>query len=427
MTEPRLVLGRVQGRTLFPQKETLTDQQMNHHVHVVGPSGYGKTVLLTHVIKHQIQTGKGLLFMDLKADMETILHFSRIAADAGRANDLQIFSISNPELSWKYNPFQGDTANQLRDKIMAALDWSEPYYKHQSASFLLKLLIGLKRLSSQDEIKCTPLQVRECSTRGDEIAKCIRKLAKEEIHEARCLEEAYQFISTPEGQKSLSGLRTQLESLVLSDFGNLISGEGENQIDLFKSARDSKITLIFLDSRRYPSTAKTMAKFLLQDLKAASAKIDAEIPKEQRKPFAVIIDEFADIANEDFVGFLDRARSSKMMLTIAHQEFSDLKRVSPEFAARVMANTSTLYAFMQKLPESAELVSRMSGTKTVWKETVQSQGMGFFDLRTGNKSLREVEEFAVHPNVVKSLKVGECLSIKKYPRTKVNLVKVDRE
>lgn len=420
----KLTLGRVQGRTLFPQKETLTDAQMNHHVHVVGPSGYGKTVLLTHVIKHQIQTGKGLLFMDLKADMETILHFSRIAADAGRAEDLQIFSISNPELSWSYNPFQGDTANQLRDKIMSALDWSEPYYKHQSASFLLKLLIGLKRLSSRDEIKCTPALVRECSTRGDEIAKYIRKLAKEEIHEARCLEEAYQFISSPDGQKSLSGLRTQLESLVLSDFGKLISGEGENQIDLFKSARDSKITLIFLDSRRYPSTAKTMAKFLLQDLKAASAKIDAEIPKEQRKPFAVIIDEFADIANEDFVGFLDRARSSKMMLTIAHQEFSDLKRVSPEFAARVMANTSTLYAFMQKLPDSAALVANMIGTRSTWKETKKAERHWFFDVPTGDKSLREVEEYVVHPNVIRSLPVGTCISVKKYPRPQARIVEV---
>jgi hypothetical protein len=31
-----------------------------------------------------------------------------------------------------------------------------------------------------------------------------------------------------------------------------------------------------------------------------------------RKPLSVVIDEFADLAQEDFLGFLDRARSSCM-------------------------------------------------------------------------------------------------------------------
>ncbi len=40
-----------------------------------------------------------------------------------------------------------------------------------------------------------------------------------------------------------------------------------------------------------------------------------------------IIDEFADLADEEFVGFLDRARSSKMGVVVAHQEISDLNRI----------------------------------------------------------------------------------------------------
>ena len=53
---------------------------------------------------------------------------------------------------------------------------------------------------------------------------------------------------------------------------------------------------MFLDTRRYSETAKTVGKFILQDLKAVSAKIDAEIPNAERKPFTAIIDEFADFA-----------------------------------------------------------------------------------------------------------------------------------
>jgi type IV secretory pathway TraG/TraD family ATPase VirD4 len=141
----------------------------------------------------------------------------------------------------------------------------------------------------------------------------------------------------------------------------------------------------------------------------------------------VIIDEFADLAQEDFIGFLDRARSSKISIIVAHQEICDLQRISPEFAGRLMGNTSTLYAFLQKRPESAEMISKMGGTKKAWKETVQVNRTWLFEHQTGGKSLREVEEFCIHPNVIKSLGVGKCVVVKKYPKARAYLVKVDRE
>lgn len=89
-----------------------------------------------------------------------------------------------------------------------------------------------------------------------------------------------------------------------------------------------------------------------------------------------------------------------------------------------MGNTSTLYAFLQKRPESAEMISGMAGTRKAWKETVQSEKLFGFDIPTGSKSLREVEEFNIHPNAIKSLRVGKCVCIKKYPRARAYLVNV---
>lgn len=167
-----------------------------------------------------------------------------------------------------------------------------------------------------------------------------------------------------------------------------------------------------------------IGKFILQDLKAASARIDSELMHDVRKPFAVIIDEFADLAQEDFIGFLDRARSSKMAIVVAHQEICDLQGISPEFAGRLMGNTSTLYAFLQKRPESAEMIAGIAGTRKGWEETIQSEKLCLFDIPSGKKSLREVEEFQVHPNIIKSLPVGKCVSVKKYPKAKAYRVDV---
>lgn len=417
----RVVLGKVSG-SLW-RKEELTEGQLNHHVHVVGASGYGKTVFLSHIIKQRIEQGKGLLFIDLKGDIETIMKFSKFVADSDRIEDLQIFSLSDQKLSIPYNLIEDGTPTQLRDKIMLALNWSEEFYKNQSASFLLKLLIGLCYLRDRQSFRFHLGTVLEATNRPEFVEELSLRVPESERRVKSALEECFNFLNGADNFKSLQGLRTQIESLVLSDFGDMITSD-QPGINLYDTVSNGKIAFVFLDSRRYGETAKSVGRFILQDLKMVSAKVDAEVPKEHRQPFTVVVDEFADLAQEDFIGFLDRARSSKMSVIVAHQEICDLLRISPEFAGRLMGNTSTLYAFLQKRPESAEMISAMAGTRKAWKETVQSSKMLWFDVPTGNKSLREVEEFVIHPNVIKSLRVGKCVCVKKYPEARAYLVNV---
>jgi hypothetical protein len=390
----------------------------------VGASGFGKTVFLSHIIEQRIQQGKGLLFIDLKADMDTVLKFTNYVAQADRIDDLRIFSLTEKDMSLPYNLVLHGTATQLRDRIVNSLNWSEEYYKNQSSSFLLKLLIILTWLRDNQNLGFHLGTILDCTSDLKKFTEIGNKLPIHELKLKSYAQSLKEFLETKENYNSLQGLRTQLESIILSDFGELIS-TNDRGIDLFEAATTGKIIFIFLDTRRYSETAKSIGRFILQDLKSVSARIDAEIPKDQRKPFSVIIDEFADLAQEDFIGFLDRARSSKMSVIVAHQEICDLMRVSPEFAGRLMGNTSTLYAFLQKRPESAEIISGMAGTRTVWKTTKQTERFGFFEVESGSGSKREVEEFIIHPNLVKSLGVGKCVCIKKYPYSRAYLVNVN--
>lgn len=72
-----------------------------------------------------------------------------------------------------------------------------------------------------------------------------------------------------------------------------------------------------------------------------------------------------------------------------------------------------------------QLNSRMAGTRTVWKHTMQTERFGFFNVESGGGSKREVEEYVIHPNLVKSLRVGKCVCIKKYPESRAYLVDVN--
>ena len=419
--QSKVVLGKVSG-SLW-RKEELSEGQLNHHVHVVGASGFGKTVFLSHIIKQRIDAGKGLLFIDLKGDIETLLKFSQYVAQANRTDDLQIFSITEKHLSLPYNLIEDGTATQLRDRIINSLNWSEEYYKNQAASFLLKLMIILCWLRDNKGMRFHLGTILDCITHVKKLIELGNEIPMSELKLKTHAHYLKDFLEAKDNFNSLQGLRTQLESIVLSDFGDLVAHDGAG-INLFDTYTNSKIIFLFLDSRRYGDTAKTVGRFILQDLKSVSARVDAEIKKVDRKPMSVVIDEFADLAQEDFIGFLDRARSSLMSIVVSHQEICDLQRVSPEFAGRLMGNTSTLYAFLQKRPESAELIASMAGTRTAWKKTKQTERFGLFEIESGGGSQREVEEFVIHPNLIKSLRVGKCVCVKKYPTARAYLVDV---
>ncbi|HMN69000.1 MAG TPA: type IV secretory system conjugative DNA transfer family protein [Bdellovibrionales bacterium] len=422
--EPVLI-GSEKGK---PNKRIqLTDDQLNHHVHIVGASGFGKSVLLSHVIKNRIHSGGGVLFVDLKADFETIRQVVSTVKGAGRENDLRIFSCGNPEISHPYNAIKCGTANQLRDRIMGALNWSEEFYKHEAASYLLKILRGLTLLRDRLGKPFDLGTILNCITDQNQITRVIDDLPETETQVREELEGLHRHLAKPENLKALQGLKSQLESLLLSDFGHLLRAH-DGGIDLFEAIQQQKIVYLLLDSRTYGESSRALGKIILQDLKAASARVDNEIPRAERKPFAVIVDEFADMATEDFVGFLDRARSSKIGVVVAHQEIADLSRISPEFARRLMNSTSTLFAFLQKLPDSSELIAGVAGTRKTREVTEQAETDWLFgERKTGMKSIKEVDEFVIHPNVIRSLNVGECVMVQKYPSSKSAVVRVKQE
>lgn len=422
-SDAAVCIGRAQ-KFLRP-KEWITEKQLNHHVHIVGASGFGKTVLISHILRSRIEGGRGCLFIDQKGDRETIEQFTSYVRAAGRLSDLKVFSLALHDNSSSYNLLNNGSATELRDRIMGSLIWSEEYYKNQSAGFLMHLLAGLCWLRDNRSLKIDIELIVRCLKDVDYIAGLTKQIPYELDRVRMRLEEAHSFLSSNDNFKSLQGLRVQLESIAYSDFGDRVLWS-ENAIDLFEAVRAGKIVFMFLDTRRFGETARAVGRFIIQDLKAVSARIDSEITASDRRPFTVIIDEFSDLADEEFVGFLDRARSSRIGIVVAHQEISDLDRISPQFCGRLMGNTATLFAFLQKRPESAELICGIAGTRRVKEVTQQFDSKMLIRIPTGMQSEKEVDEFIIHPNVVKSLGVGECVVVSKYPRKRSRLFKVSR-
>ena len=55
---------------------------------------------------------------------------------------------------------------------------------------------------------------------------------------------------------------------------------------------------------------------------------------------------------------------------------------------------------------------------------MQTESIFGLPIDTGKRSSREVEEFNVHPNTIKSLSVGDCVVVKKYPEAGASRIKI---
>lgn len=396
----------------------LTYQEINHHVHVVGQTGFGKTVFLSHVLDDHIVEGRGVLFVDLKADLDFVGRIIDLCARSNRLGDLKIFDLSAPEHSIAYNPLTVGTPMELKDKLIGAFEWSEPYYQKAAESFLIKVFGGMCFLRDESGKVFGLAEVLKCIDDPDCLVALAAQVSAVKIKQS--LFQLSEDLRNGRVRRDLQGLRTDLELLVHSDFGALLEA-GASGLSLMEAIRSKSIVYVMLDSQRFGETAKRLGRLILQDLKTVSATIVHETEGEGREVFTVIVDEFADLVSEPFVGFLNRARASKIGVVIAHQEIADLNRISPDLCRQIMGNTATTISFLQKLPESAELLSGIAGTRAAIKTTTST------NLVTKEQSIseREVEEFQVHPNVFKNeLGVGECVIIRKYPKSSIERVSI---
>jgi type IV secretory pathway TraG/TraD family ATPase VirD4 len=109
---------------------------------------------------------------------------------------------------------------------------------------------------------------------------------------------------------------------------------------------------------------------IVQDLQTTMATL-------QRSPIAtvVVIDEFAAIAAEQVAHLFGRARSAGINLLLGTQELSDLRLDRRrQLLEQVLGNLSALIAHRQVVPESAELVARLAGSRGVWRTSQSNEG-----------------------------------------------------
>lgn len=414
------------GRDLHGKPYYLTSQNLAYHVEIIAPSGAGKTNLLKNLLADRIARGHGVIFLDLKGEFDVAAWMQRAAASAGRSGDVRLLSLANRELSVPYNPIKRGSAPEIHSQIMSALTWSEEFYRKIASIALMTLLRGLTEWRDKTgelfhlghiyELLETPGALRAFNARLSSLG----------CPASRDIELLAEKLDRPSEREKLMGLIAGLNSLIYSAAGPLMSVDATQGSYDFKEAIDEgRVTYFLMNSLLLKESAAVFGKMILQDLMSFIGHRYAAIDRGGTpRPVTFIIDEFANFATPEFIDFMDRARGAGIGIVMAHQARADLRKISPEFQERVEANSNTVIVSGIKSGEDAEYYAGQVGTRTTEKETRQVERGFLWDNDTGMKSIREVEEYVVHPNHLKRLDQGEVFTISRTVDARWGLVRI---
>ena len=170
----------------------------------------------------------------------------------------------------------------------------------------------------------------------------------------------------------LAGVRDRLAILVESDVGRWLDPgtEGAERLDLLQAVRERAVVYLSLQADSRPLLMQMLAGAIVLDLQTTTAAL-------QSAPLATLalIDEFSAVASEQVVRLFGRARSAGMSLVLGTQELSDLRPAGQErMLEQVLGNLAVVVAHRQGVPESAELIARMAGTRGAWRVSMRSDG-----------------------------------------------------
>ncbi|MBW3059426.1 DUF87 domain-containing protein (plasmid) [Spiroplasma poulsonii] len=363
----------------------LIKSNLTQHTLLVGTTGSGKTTTLMQIIKElRFKFGETTIIIDGKGDIDLINKVKKLDSNTF------IWEISG---NTKYNPFANKDKVILADKIMSLFEFSEQYYQNLAHNYLLLLLNTLLKnniaITFDNLVKYFPIkQLEKLIVFNDNSHSLLSNFDK----------------------KDINGLYNQLN--VYNTQLNDSLGNNNNLLELITK---HKTILFSINSLMYPKLASAAGKIIIQDLKELTTL------KPVNQKINVVLDEFNVFASETIINLINKSRSFNYQCFLSFQTINDLKTNNMNLTDTIFGNVSTIVCHNIKDPNTAEYVTSVFGTQETEKITRQ---IDFKNSTPNMGSVRSVDEFIVHPNDLKTLKIGECYFKTTLPSGKLFIKKI---
>jgi len=307
-----------------------------NHVYIVGKTGMGKTSLLQNMVIDDVRKGRGVGVIDPHGDFVDMV-MKYIPDD--RINDVILFDPGDRENPVAFNLMENvddDYKPILVSGLIAIFKklWGEswgPRLEHILRYTFLALLYypGSTFLS-------VPRMLTDDAYRA-EVLKKVKDPVVRDFWES-------EFQGYPERTRmeAIMPIQNKVGQFLASSTVRNIVGQPQSAINIRKAMDDKKILLVKVSKGLIgEDNAALMGAMMITKIQLA-AMSRADIPKEERQPFNLYVDEFQNFATESFVSILSEARKYSLNLHVANQY---IEQMTDEVRGAIFGNVGTLITF----------------------------------------------------------------------------------
>lgn len=337
--------GMLLGYNVFrgakkPIRLALGDRQ--RHMYVVGQTGTGKSTFLENLALQDMLEGNGFAFIDPHGDTAEKL-LSMVPRE--RTEDVIYFSPGDMEFPMGLNLFEFDNEDQKDFLVQEAINMLYklydpqhqgiigPRYEHLFRSAALTVMAGPDGGTFID----IPKLFRD----SDYVKQKLQYVTDRNVRE---------FWEKEMPQSQRSNEFGEVVSWFVSKFGAFLSnqmmrniiGQTKSSFNLRDIMDNKKILLVNLSKGRMGDlNSKLLGMIFVMKIQAA-AMSRANIPEDERKDFALYVDEFQNFSTDSFATILSEARKYHLNLIVANQFTTQL---TEEIRDAVFGNIGTIIAF----------------------------------------------------------------------------------
>ncbi len=383
----------------------IKSRQRAMHTQVIGTTNAGKTesVILPWAIQ-DIHSKKGLLLIDGKADNSLIDKLWAYTKLANRTGDFKLFSLSRRNQSYQFNPLLGGTAEEITERVFNAFEFENPYYR----SLQYEVMSQVMRIFEASGKVPTFQRLHQAISRPRVMDGMVKTVEDPEV---RRWFVSFCEMSPKDREERTSGLLSAIGQFSFGENAKLFNPE-DGAITIDEALSKNQIVYFQLPVLLSPFLGKATGKLVLQSLQAAVANRHRLSKDKEKRFFSVFLDDFSEYLYEGFVTILNKSRSANVGIVFAHQALGDISVLGDPVANSILTNANVKVFMRGNDPDSAEYFSKVIGTLSTTKFTERQKKTLLGVNKSGDVSARDVEEFAVHPNVFKKeLGVGEAIMI----------------
>lgn len=355
----------------------LGDDDALRHLHVMGPTGVGKSVLLAHGVLADIAAGKGVVVIDPKRDLVNDL-LARIPA--ARAEDVVVLDAADPA-PVGLNALVGSDPDLAADSLLAvfhslfASSWGP-----RTSDILHACLLTLARRGDASLVM-VPLLLTNPGFRRSVVGRVV----KADPLGLGAFWAGFEAMSGGEREQAIRPLLNKLRQVLLRPSLRAVVGQRAPRFSLEQVFTERKILLVALGKDRIgPEAAQLLGSLVVAQLWQTILGRTKHSAR-QRHPVSVVIDEAQDYLRlpGSLADALAQARGLGVSFTVAHQHRAQLGPL----LADVDANTRSKVFFALGSKDARDVArAQGDGLLTAADFTALPAFHGYARLLSGNQT-----------------------------------------